>query len=82
MEKSNVVNFKRKMKEWKTNTVEQPKPQVNLVSVDVATLLYNLIQTQRNLTERIEEMADMIEHMEYQLDKVTQRVTRGESQGS
>lgn len=81
MEKSNVVNFKRKI----TNTVEQPRPQVNLVSVDVATLLYNLIQTQRELIERIDEMADMIEHMEYQVDKLsatTRSRPRTESQDS
>ena len=82
MEKSNVVNFRRKIKEWKTATVEQPKAQVNLVSVDMATLLYNMIQTQRELIERIDEMADMVEHMEYQLDKVTQRVSQAKSQDS
>lgn len=71
MEKSNVVNFRRKTKEWKTNTVEQPKPVVNLVSVDIATLLYNVVQSQRQMLEKIEELSDMIEHMEYQLDKLS-----------
>jgi len=69
MEKSNVLNFRKKTN-WKTNTVEQPKPVVNLVSVDIATMLYNVVHSQRQMLEKIEEMADMIEHMEYQLDQL------------
>lgn len=73
MEKNNVIKFRKNLREWKTPVVEQPKAQVNLVSVDMATLLYNVIQSQRELVERMEEMADMIEHMEYQIDKLTQQ---------
>lgn len=69
MEKSNVIKM-RPRKEWQTPQVEVPKPAVNLVSVDMATLLYNLVQSQRQMLERIEEMSDMIEHMEYQIDQL------------
>ena len=71
MEKSNVLQFKsKKTKEWQTPAIEVPKPAVNLVSVDMATLLYNLVQSQRQMMERIEEMGDMMEHMEYQIDQL------------
>jgi TolA-binding protein len=69
MEKSNVIKMKPR-KEWQTPHVEAPKPAVNLVSVDMATLLYNLVQSQRQMLERVEEMSDMIEHMEYQIDQL------------
>lgn len=82
MEKSNVVKFRKNLKEWKAPLVEQPKAQVNLISVDMATLLYNVIQSQRELVERVEEMADMIEHMEYQIDKITQQVSPTKSRDS
>lgn len=70
MEKSNVFPLRKNAKQWKTNTVEQPKPVVNLVSVDIATLLYNVVQSQRQMLEKIEELSDMVEHMEYQIDKL------------
>lgn len=70
MKDSNVLEFKKKTKEWTAPTMERPKPKVNLVSVDIATLLYNVIQAQRELAERLEEMGDMMEHMEYQIDQL------------
>jgi len=82
MEKSNVLKFRKKLKEWKTAQVEPPKPNVNLVAVDVATLLYNVLQSQREMNERMEEMADMIEHMEYQIDQLTRPRSLKESADS
>lgn len=79
---NNVLEFKKKAKEWKTEIVQQPAAKVNLVSLDIATLLYNVIQTQRQLMEHIEEMSDMLEHMEYQIDKLTQPAPPKESEDS
>lgn len=81
MEKSNVIKMKPR-KEWQTPHVEAPKPTINLVSVDMATLLYSLVQSQRQMQEHIEEMSDMIEHMEYQIDKLTQSQHRAKTQDS
>lgn len=92
MEKSNVLKFRKKLRpsrrqglhlrEWKTAEVQPPKPSVSLVAVDVATLLYNVLQTQREMSEHMEEMADMIEHMEYQIDQLTRLRPREYPEGS
>ena len=86
----NVIDMtkrSKKMKEWQKPAEEPKNKQVQLVAVEMATLLYNLVQSNLQLIEKIEEMADMMEHMEYQidclrrdLDQVTDHLTQSRLQ--
>ncbi|NDC49255.1 MAG: hypothetical protein EBZ61_09305, partial [Micrococcales bacterium] len=61
-----ITKRSKKMKEWQKPAEEPKTKQVQLVAVEMATLLYNLVQSNLQLIEKIEEMSDMMEHMEYQ----------------
>jgi len=82
-----ITKRSKKMKEWQKPAEEPKNKQVQLVAVEMATLLYNLVQSNLQLIEKIEEMSDMMEHMEYQidclrkdLDQVADHITRSQPQ--
>lgn len=82
-----ITKRSKKIKEWQKPAEEPKNKQVQLVAVEMATLLYNLVQSNLQLIEKIEEMSDMMEHMEYQIDcmrkemdQVTDHLTRSQHQ--
>lgn len=64
----------KKVKEWQKPAEEPKNKQVQLVAVEMATLLYNLVQSNLQLIEKIEELSDMVNHMEYQVDSMRKEV--------
>lgn len=82
-----ITKRSKKMKEWQKPAEEPKNKQVQLVAVEMATLLYNLVQSNLKLLEKIEELSDMVEHLEYQVDcmrrdvdQVTDHLTRSQPQ--
>lgn len=64
----------KKVKEWQKPAEEPKNKQVQLVAVEMATLLYNLVQSNLQMLERLEEITDMLTHTEYQVDMLRKEV--------
>lgn len=73
----NVIDLTKrtkKIKEWQKPAEEPKNKQVQLVAVEMATLLYNLVQSNLQMLERLEEITDMLTHTEYQVDMLRKEV--------
>lgn len=73
----NVIDLTKrtkKIKEWQKPAEEPKNKQVQLVAVEMATLLYNLVQSNLQMLERLEEITDMLTHTEYQVDMLRREV--------
>jgi len=75
----NVIELKKrakKIKEWHKPAEEPKTKEVKLVAVEMATLLYNLVQSNLQMLERLEEISDMLVHTEYQVDCLRNEVAQ------
>lgn len=83
----NVIDLKKRakkmtdrkavaLKEWQKPAEEPKTKEVKLVAVEMATLLYNLVQSNLQMLERLEEITDMLTHTEYQVDCLRNEVAQ------